>query len=329
MSANPARASLPTISVVTPTLDRPSDVRSLIQSLTGQRVAPFELVLVDAAPPEMNDTRDVVRSLAGTVPFAISYIRRGGGTAIQRNIGIEAAQGEFVAFIDDDMVLEDDFLSEIMAAFAEDREEKVGAIAGYITNQYLDPTKSPRWRWYRRLNLFTTYEPGMFDFQSGYPINRYLQAPHDGIREIDFIGSNCAVWRGRVFAEGLRFSPFFIDYGVVEDAHLALSARRLGWKIWEAGKARCRHMHSPRGRVSKRSVARKTAVNYRFLFVDIVPNRSVSQEFRFWRVQLVDLIRQAAWAARKGGREEWAATFGKMEGIVAATRVRAGVDTPP
>lgn len=321
--------SNPRISVVTPTLDRPTDVRSLILNLADQRVLPVELVLVDAAPPEMNDTRDVVRALEGTIPYRICYIRRGGGTAVQRNIGIEAASGEFVAFIDDDMILEQDFMREIMIAFSQDGTNEVGAIAGYVANQYLDPAKSPRWRWYRRLNLFTTYEPGRFDFETGYPINRYLQPPHDGIREIDFMGANCAVWRRQVFREGLRFSDFFVDYGMVEDAHLALSARRRGWKIWEAGRALCRHMHSLRGRVSKRSVARKTAVNYRFLFVDIVPNRSLRQEFRFWRVQLVDLVRQAAWAARNGGIEEWAAAFGKLEGIVAATRVRADTFTPP
>jgi GT2 family glycosyltransferase len=330
MNADAPRKTIPSISVVTPTKDRPGEVRSLIRNLAAQRLRPLELVLVDAAPAGMNETEDLVRDLATTVPFSISYIRRGGGTAIQRNLGIDAAaEGEFVAFIDDDMILEEDFFEEIMAAFAADTGEKVGAVAGYITNQYLDPTKSRRWRWYRRLDLFTTYEPGMFDFQTGYPINRYLQAPHDGIREIDFIGSNCAVWRQRVFAEGLRFSPFFIDYGVVEDAHLALSARRRGWKIWEAGKAHCQHMHSPRGRVSKRSVARKTAVNYRFLFVDIVPRRSLVQEFRFWRVQLVDLVRQVAWAARNGGKDDWAATLGKLEGIIAATRVRAGAVSPP
>lgn len=319
----------PTISVVTPTLDRPNDVRSLITCLAEQMVPVMELVLVDAAPAGMNDTRDIVRHALGSLPFAVTYIRHGGGTAIQRNIGIDAARGEFIAFIDDDILLEPDFFKEIAGAFSRDFEKKVGAVAGYITNQYLNPAKSPRWRWYRRLRLFTTYEPGKFDFQTGYPINRYMQPPHDGIREIDFTGANCAVWRREVFADGLRFSPFFIDYGVVEDAHLALSAGSRGWKIWEAGKAWCKHMHSSRGRVSKRSVARKTAVNYRFLFVEIVPDRSIGQEFRFWRVQLVDLIRQTAWAARHGSREEWAATFGKIEGIIAATRVRAGALTPP
>jgi hypothetical protein len=112
-------------------------------------------------------------------------------------------------------------------------------------------------------------------------------------------------------------------------ANLALSARRQGWKLGESGRARCVHLHSPRGRGRQRSVARKTAVNYRFVFVDIVPNRTIRPEIRFWRVQLVDLLRQTAWALRHGGKNDWAAALGKVEGIFAATRVRPGAITPP
>jgi GT2 family glycosyltransferase len=317
------------ISIVTPTLDRPSEVRALLGNLAQQTVPPYEIVLVDAAPPAMRDTERVVRELAPGLPFAIRYINEGGGTAIQRNVGIDHASGDFIAFIDDDMQMEPDFFERVLEAFAADADGRVAAVAGYIVNQYLDPSRSPRWRWYRRLGLFTTYEPGKYDFQTGYPINRYMQPPHDGLREIDFMGTNCAVWRRRPFDEGLRLSPFFIGYGVVEDAHLALQARSRGWTILECGRARCVHNHSPRTRASQRVVARKTAVNYRFLFVDIVPRRSLVQELRFWRVQLVDLVRYAAHAARHGGKAEWSGVLGKLEGLVAALRVRPGALTPP
>ncbi|MGH7603726.1 MAG: glycosyltransferase family 2 protein [Gemmatimonadaceae bacterium] len=321
--------TVPTISVVTPTLDRPDEVRALLMNLAQQTHLPSELILVDAGPIGMDQTQHVVESMKGRLPYEVNYIRRGGGTAIQRNVGIDAARGTFVAFIDDDMVLDPDFFAQIRDVFAIDSQGSVGAIAGYITNQYLNPSKSPRWRLYKRLRLFTTYEPGRFDFRTGYPINRYLQPPHNQIREIDLMGANCAVWRRQVFDGGLRFSPFFTDYGVVEDAHLALSARRVGWSILEVGTAKCTHLHSSRGRVSKRRVARKTAVNYRFLFVDIVPSRTIQQEFRFWRVQLVDLIRQTMWAARHGQKDNWAAVLGKLEGIIASMRVRAGAVSPP
>jgi glycosyltransferase involved in cell wall biosynthesis len=319
----------PTVSVVTPTLDRPDEVRELLENLARQRHLPLELVLVDAAPEWNEATAGVVAELRETLPYRVTYIRRGGGTAIQRNIGIEVAEGEFIAFIDDDIRLEPDFFELIFEEFAKDEGREVAAVVGCLANQFLDQTRSPRWRLYRRLRLFTTYEPGRYDYQSGYPINRYTQPPHEGVREIDFMGTNCAVWRRELFDEGLRLSPFFIDYGMLEDTHLALSARARGWRILEKGRARCLHLHSPRGRASRRRLARKTAVNYRFVFVDIVPARTLRQEYRFWRVQAVDLLRLTARAAVKWDREDWLAVLGKAEGMVAATRVRPGDTAPP
>jgi hypothetical protein len=171
------------------------------------------------------------------------------------------------------------------------------------------------------MRLFSTYEPGRYDFETGYPINRYLHPPHEGVREIDFMGSNCALWRREVFEEGLHFSEFFADYGMLEDAHFALRAKRR-WKLLECGRAHCRHLHSAGGRVDSRRLAQKTAINYRFVFMDIVPRRTLRQEYRFWRVQFFDLFRMLAWALRHRSKDNWLSVAGKIEGIVAAGRLK-------
>jgi glycosyltransferase involved in cell wall biosynthesis len=308
------------ISVVTPTYLRPQEISELLLHLKDQTVLPFEVILIDGADPSNKETENAVAAISQDLPYRCTYLRHDRGTAIQRNAGIENAQGDFVAFIDDDIRLDADYFEQMLAAYAEDKQMRVGGIAGYITNQYLDASKSPRWRWYRRLRLFGTYQPGRYDYTTGYPINRYLHPPHAGLREIDFMGSNCGVWRREVFDRGLRFSPFFADYGVLEDAHLALRARR-DWTLWECGKAHCQHFHSPRGRINKRRLAWKTAVNYRYVFVDIVRHRSWRQNTRFWVVQAFELFRLLASAVRKGG-DEWSGVLGKAEGILAATRLR-------
>ncbi len=327
MASEPAKIRSRSISVVTPTYYRPGEINQLLDSLSRQTYLPLELIIVDGAPADEQATEKLVAGRSSALPFRCRYIRRGGGTAIQRNAGIDIAQGDFISFIDDDISLEPDFFEQILLAYEQDRNRRVGGIAGYITNQHLDPDQSPRWRWYRRLHLFTTYEPGRYDYQTGYPINRYLQPPHAGIRTIDFMGSNCAVWRREVFASGLRFSPFFSDYGVLEDAHLALRAGR-DWTLWECGQARCVHHRSPRGRVSTRRLAWKTAVNYRYVFVDIVPQRNWKQELRFWSVQAVDLVRLCAHALRSREKGDWPAVLGKVEGIFAAMRLKKAGPVP-
>jgi glycosyltransferase involved in cell wall biosynthesis len=309
------------LSVVTPTLRRPSHVREMLLNLSAQSLPPAEVVLVDGAPDGENETERVVAEMRPQLPYACIYIRRGGGTAIQRNIGIDAATGDFIAFIDDDIRLEPDFFARMVAAFRADQAKTVGGIAGYITNQHLDPATSARWQWYRRLRLFRTYEPGRYDYQTGYPINRYLQPPHDRLKEIDFMGAGCAVWRRQVFDAGLRFSRFFTDYGILEDAHLALRASRK-WKLFELGTAHCIHLRCQISKPNSRKIARKTALNYRYVFVDLVPRRTWGQEFRFWRVQMVDLARILAYAIRRWDRDSVWAAVGKAEGILGAARLR-------
>jgi glycosyltransferase involved in cell wall biosynthesis len=309
------------ISIVTPTLNRPKEIHALLENLSRLTVPLLELIIVDAAPAGNDATADVVRDASHDLPYRVVYIRRGGGTAIQRNIGIDQAQGDYVAFIDDDVRLEPDFFERMLEVYSADAGKRIGGIAGYITNQFLDPIKSPRWKWYRRMRLFSIYEPGRYDYKTGYPINRYLQPPHDGVREIDFMGAGCAVWRREVFDSGLRFAEFFRDYGMLEDAHLALRAGRQ-WKLLECGRARCVHLHSPIGRIDKRKLANKSAVNYRFVFVDLVPERTLAQELRFWSVQLFDLFRILCHAAGTRTRSDWLSVVGKVEGILAAWRLK-------
>jgi GT2 family glycosyltransferase len=309
------------VSVVTPTYRRPAEAVEMLRSLSAQTVLPGEVIVVDGAPAGEDATQHAVADLAPALPYPLVYVRHGGGTAIQRNAGIDRVTGDFVAFIDDDIRLEPDYFERVLEVFASD--PRIGGVAGHISNQYLDPEKSPRWRWYRRLHLFRTYEPGRYDFETGYPINRYLQPPHDGVREIDFMGSNCAVWRREVTDSGLRFDEFFRDYGMLEDAHFALRARR-SWKLVECGRARCLHLHAPGGRADKRRLAFKTAVNYRYVFVDIVRNRTWRHELRFWRFQFFELLRMFLHALTSGNREDWQSVAGKVSGIVAAWRLAPG-----
>jgi len=311
--------TLPNVSVVTPTYLRPEEVVGLLENLSSQSFLPFELVLVDGAPPDERATEDALRPRISALPFKVNYIRHGGGTAIQRNIGIEAAQGDFIAFIDDDIRLEVSFLEVILHAFSADREQHVGGIVGYRVNEHFTPQQAMRWRWYRRLGLLTTYEPGRYDFETGYPINANMQTPFGGVRAVDFMTTACAVWRRTVLDTGLRFDEFFKDYGVLEDAHFSLTAGKR-WQLLQCGDARCRHEHSPRGRVNRKRVGFKCVVNYYYVFQDIAGPLRRSQKYRFWRYQMFELSRVLASGLRRMRFTDFQEAFGRLQGFLAVSR---------
>jgi glycosyltransferase involved in cell wall biosynthesis len=307
------------ISVVTPTLRRPTEVVDLLDNLSRQAFLPFELIVVDGAPADERKTEEVVAAMAKSLQFRCRYIRRGGGTAIQRNVGIDAATGDFVAFIDDDVRLEPNFFQTIITAFELDKDKKVGGIVGYRTNNHFKLEGVQRWRWYRRLRLLTTFEPGQYDFECGYPINASMQPPFSGVRKVGFMTTACAIWRREVFNSGLRFDPFFRDYGMLEDAHFSLRAAR-EWELWQCGDARCVDLHSPNGRVDSRKIGYKCVVNFYYVFQDVARPLTWRHKMRFWRFQAFEFFRVATSAVRRRRLSDLMELRGRLEGFMAVAR---------
>ncbi len=304
------------ISVVTPTLHRPSEVLELLENLSAQSILPFEVILVDGAPGKAHETENAVKKVLQSFPFEIRYIRHGGGTAIQRNVGIDAAKGDFIALVDDDVRLDKYFLSKMLDVFDADEPKKIGGVVGYRNNRHIQIENSQRWRWYKRLHLLTTFEPGRYDFETGYPINNNLQPPFEGVRPVDFMTTACAVWRREVFDSGLRFHPFFYDYGILEDAHFSLRANRQ-WMLLQNGEAHCDELHSPNGRENSRKIGYKCVVNYYFVFQDLMRPLSFAMKFRFWRFQAFEFLRISGSALRRRNWSNVQEIFGRIQGVFA------------
>lgn len=307
------------ISVVTPTFLRPTETLGLLANLAQQTLVPFEVILIDGAPAEEKATENAVGQVINDFPFRTRYLRKTGGTAIQRNAGIDLATGDFVALIDDDVRLQENFLQVVVDVFSLKDKAQVGGIVGYRAGGHFSVQTSSRWKWYRRLNLLTTFEPGRYDFNCGYPINNYLQPPFEGVRPVDFMTTACAVWRREVFDEGLRFHPFFQDYGVLEDAHFSLRAGRR-WELLQCGEALSEELSSPNGRVNRRRIGYKCVVNYYFVFQDIVNPLSAAQKFRFWRYQSFEFLRIAASALRRRRKADLQEVLGRIDGVFAILR---------
>ena len=95
------------ISVVVPTHNRADLLPRAIKSIQAQTVKDLEIIIVSDGSED--NTREVVESLAkedNRIKFIEYFPAKGGNIA--RNIGIENATGEYVAFLDDD----DEFMPE-------------------------------------------------------------------------------------------------------------------------------------------------------------------------------------------------------------------------
>ena len=95
--------TFPRVSVVIPTYRRPVELKRALESVLTQDFTNIEVLVVDDNPPGTPGREDTTRLLE-SLEGPLVYIRTEGslGGAGARNVGIEAARGEYVAFLDDD-----------------------------------------------------------------------------------------------------------------------------------------------------------------------------------------------------------------------------------
>ncbi|MDD5111695.1 MAG: glycosyltransferase [Candidatus Altiarchaeota archaeon] len=103
------------ISVVVPTRNRRGLLERCLSSLSKQafRKDKFEVIVADNGSAD--GTADMVKELAGKTGYVIKYVNEPArGASKARNAGIQAASGQFIAFIDDDAYADENWLDEIM-----------------------------------------------------------------------------------------------------------------------------------------------------------------------------------------------------------------------
>jgi glycosyltransferase involved in cell wall biosynthesis len=129
------------VSVVIPTYNRAELLGEAIQSVLAQQDAPpFELLVIDNNSKD--GTRAVVESIVAQSGGRLRYVFEGRqGVSHARNTGAEQARGDVVAFTDDDVRADPQWLAAIHNAFG--RRPDVAFVAGRVLPRW--PAEPPSW----------------------------------------------------------------------------------------------------------------------------------------------------------------------------------------
>jgi glycosyltransferase involved in cell wall biosynthesis len=92
---------MPKISVIIPTHNRAEFLRCAITSVLSQTLQDFEVIVVDDA--SVDNTQEVVRSFGDDrIRYLRHHVTTNKGAASARNTGVLHANGDYIAFLDDD-----------------------------------------------------------------------------------------------------------------------------------------------------------------------------------------------------------------------------------
>lgn len=179
-------------------------------------VGAWEVVVVDNNSTDV--TRETVEAFRAESGLPIRYVmERRQGLSHARNRGIAEAEGPIVAFLDDDVLVDDQWLRRMVAAFA---DPSVGAVGGRV---FLDGT-SPKPAWW----VAGAYDGKVGAFDRG---DESYAMPEDGAGMIG-IGANLAFRREALTAAG-SFRPELgrtkerLNMG--DDLDMVRRVRKAGW----------------------------------------------------------------------------------------------------
>src|ERR1051326_8998788 len=123
------------VSVVIPTKDRVEPLCQTIESVSSQTITPLQIIIIDQSSNTV--PKDAVektwQKLGPPKNFSLNYISDGtlSGSSTARNVGIDLARGDVILFLDDDVILEPDFIERMLEPYF---DAAVGGVGGVITN---------------------------------------------------------------------------------------------------------------------------------------------------------------------------------------------------
>ena len=286
-------------SVVIATKGRPDALARTLDSLSRCDPGPAEAIVVDG--DEAQSARPLVAD-RGDVPFR--YLASEPGLTRQRNRGIEAASGDVVVFVDDDVAFAPSVFASLARAYAD--PSVIGATGLVIEEQgrRFGNTSSAA----RRLLPGRGEEGTMTRF--GYP--RRIQDVRTP-RDVEFM-QGCLMSARREVAERVGFDERLTGYGLAEDEDFSYRLSRLGRMRYEPSIV-IEHEGTGAQASATREFNRTVVVNRVYLF-----RKNFSQTL-LARLQFGMLV--GILVVHRAINREWRAVRGLADGSIEAWRTRA------
>lgn len=234
-------AKTPRVSVIIPTKNRAVDLDRTIETLLIQTVRPFEIILIDqSASP----------SYTKKLPIPVQYIHDSSlsGASVARNVGMSGAQGDIWLFLDDDVVLEPNFIEELLKIYQED----VIGVSGIITNYSMPPLRQRVWE--------KIFQKGPFRDERQTVYRNLSRNSGGGAIPVRFFGAGLMSFRAEAIREH-RFDPHLTGPSPGEDVDFCLRLAK-GSTLLIAPRARLVHNRSPENRNDVHWLSVQSQVSY-------------------------------------------------------------------
>jgi|AntRauTorcE11898_2_1112593.scaffolds.fasta_scaffold10418_2 glycosyltransferase involved in cell wall biosynthesis len=255
------------VSVVIPTRNRKKILKKCLKSLNQQTIdnSTFEIIIIDDGS---NDNNKLMIEQINLKPHYIYKYQDQTGPAGARNTGIKLANGKYIIFIDDDIIVSENFIESHLKKHKNKKEIIVHGPVIY-TNNLDNPTSA---------------EKKISDFSNAF-----------------FATGNASLEKKHLIKAGL-FEEKFYEYGW-EDLELGMRLKKLGLTAVKEKNAvgyHLKHKFTP-NKIANIKEREKQRGRMAVLFHKINPSFSVKSTTLYWKpfILLIKLLTFKRWPNTK------------------------------
>ena len=222
------------LTTIIPTRNRPKDLSRAVKSLCVQSKFPDELIIVDQSLDDLSFRAvNIIMSKYKQIKLIYIHDSRILGLVDAKRVAVKHASGDIVCFLEDDIILEPDYLKQIENGFNL-KPDMIGC-SGVITN----PPKNS----YVYKFLFVIFHRGIFK-DKRIVVNRNFSRPDNDLIESDMLSGGLSAWRREVF-DKIEFD-ILNDFHMFEDIDFSTRvANHFGNRLFINPNARLAHYFSP------------------------------------------------------------------------------------
>jgi GT2 family glycosyltransferase len=223
------------ITAVIPTRNRPEDLERAVLSVCAQTRPPDTLAVIDQSASEESRSRILALLATHAGNIRIDYVHDPAiaGLVAAKQVAVSRATGDLVCFLEDDVVLEPDYIASLEAGFVQ-HPQMVGS-CGIVTN--LPPL--PR----HYFSLFHFFHRGVFhDARVG--VHGVVTGSGHALIPSDYLSGGLSAYRREVFST----VPFDVQnrFFALEDIDFSTRvSRAYGPRLYINPNARLEHRMSP------------------------------------------------------------------------------------
>lgn len=260
-----------TLSVIIATKDRLQALTECLESLQRQTVPPQTVIIIDASANKKAEV--TAKRILEKENINLVYKNSKPGLTYQRNLGIRQNPNELVLFIDDDVILDSNYIKEIKSIFLNDPAGKIGGVTGRI-----QPGKQKSILSILIRKIFCLSEPGRGEVKKSFANNSIHPRYVDEMFEVQWLSGCNQCYRKEVFNDFL-FDENLASYAYMEDVDFSF---RVGQKYKLIFIPHARLVHniqvSHDTRLRKREKQRMFMLNLYYLFKK---NQSQTLTYKF------------------------------------------------